>query len=97
MAKLEVQARPGAGVTQYSLFVDGIAVATDSRHRGSVDCEGLPGDGSGHSILYAFVGDPGGTLSVTLRCGPREICSVRHAPIARRTGARVAGRRTFAL
>ena len=42
MAKLEVEARPGAGVTQYSLFVDGVAVTTDSRHRGSVSCEGRP-------------------------------------------------------
>ena len=97
MAKLEVEARPGAGVTQYSLFIDGIAVTTDSRHRGSVRCEGRVGDGSSHSLLYAFVGSPGGTLSFTLRCGGRELCRVSPARIDSAGNARRAGRMVFAL
>jgi hypothetical protein len=97
MARLEVEARPGAGVVQYSLFVDGIAVTTDSRHRGSVSCEGRIGDGSNHSLLYAFVGSPGGSLSFTLRCGGRELCRVNPARIEGRGNARRAGRLTFAL
>ena len=97
MAKLEVEARPGAGVTQYSLFVDGIAVTTDSRHRGSVRCDGRVGDGSNHSLLYAFVGDPGGSLGFTLRSGGRELCRVRRAPIVGAGNARKAGRMVFAL
>ena len=97
MARLEVEARPGEGVTQYSLFVDGIAVTTDSRHRGSVSCDGRIGDGSNHSLLYAFVGSPGGTLSFTLRCGGREVCRVRRARIEDSGKARSAGRMVFAL
>ena len=97
MAKLEVEARPGAGVTQYSLFVDGIAVTTDSRHRCSVRCEGRVGDGSNHSLLYAFVGSPGGCLSFTLRCGGREVCRVRKARIDSAGNARRAGRMVFEL
>jgi hypothetical protein len=97
MAKLEVEARPGAGVTQYSLFVDGIAVTTDARHRGSVRCDGRIGDGSNHSLLYAFVGSPGGSLSATLRCGGREVCRVSQARIAAAGNARSAGRMVFEL
>ena len=97
MAKLEVEAWPGAGVTQYSLFVDGIAVTTDSRHRGSVRCEGRVGDGSNHSLLYAFVGSPGGSLSFTLRCGCRELCRVTPARIDSAGNARKAGRMVFEL
>jgi hypothetical protein len=97
MAKLEVEARPGAGVTQYSLFVDGVAVTTDSRHRGSVSCEGRSGDGSNHSLLYAFVGSPGGSLSFTLRCGGREVCRVRRARIEEPGNARRAGRMMFEI
>ncbi|HEY5723340.1 MAG TPA: hypothetical protein VIT45_13560 [Allosphingosinicella sp.] len=97
MAKLEVVARPGAGVTQYSLFVDGIAVTTDSRHRGSVRCEGRSGDGSSHSLLYAFVGSPGGSLGFTLRCGGRELCRIAPARIDSAGNARKAGRMVFAL
>lgn len=97
MAKLEVEARPGDGVTQYSLFVDGIAVTTDSRHRGSVSCEGRVGDGSNHSLLYVFVGSPGGTLSFTLRCAGREVCRIRRARIGEGGKARSAGRTVFAL
>lgn len=96
MARLQVEARPGVGVSGYSLFVDGVPVTMDSGHRGEVLCEGRCGDGSIHALLYSFSGAPGAGLAIVLKCRGREVCRVVAAPIAG-PGMRGVGRRLFDL
>ncbi|HEX8263020.1 MAG TPA: hypothetical protein VF547_09115 [Allosphingosinicella sp.] len=96
MARLQVEARPGAGVSGYSLFVDGIPVTMDVGHRGEARCDGRCGDGSRHALLYSFSGSPGATLSIVLRCRDREVCRVAATRTAGR-GVTGAGREPFDL
>ncbi len=96
MAWLQVEARPGAGVFGYSLFVDGVPVTMGDDHRGEVRCEGRCGDGSSHALMYSFGGAPGAYLTVAVKCRGIVLCRIVSAPIAK-PGARGAGRRLFDL
>ena len=95
MARLQVEARPGAGVFGYSLFVDGVPVTMDESHRGEARCDGRCGDGSSHALLYSVSGRPGGAMSIVLKCRGREVCRV----VARigEGAPRSAGRNLFDL
>lgn len=96
MAWLQVEVRPGAGVSGYSLFVDGVPVTMGADHRGEARCEGRCGDGSRHALMYSFSGAPGAALTVLLKCRGREVCRIAATRIAERA-ARSAGRRLFDL
>jgi hypothetical protein len=96
MARLQVEVRPGVGVSGYSLFVDGVPVTMDAAHCGEARCEGRCGDGSSHALLYSFSGAPGAALQIVLKCRGRELCRVAAAAIAQ-PGVRGAGRRLFDL
>ena len=96
MARLQVEARPGAGVCGYSLFVDGVPVTMGEGHRGEAACEGRCGDGSSHALMYNFSGAPGATLCIILKCRGRTLCRIAAAPIAE-CGRRSARRELFDL
>jgi hypothetical protein len=96
MARLQLEARPGAGVFGYSLFVDGVPVTMGESHRGEVRCEGRFGDGSSHALMYSFSGVPGTTLTLLVKGRGRTLCRV----VAKRNGERgmrTAGRQLFDL
>ena len=96
MARLQVEARPGAGVCDYSLFVDGVPVTMGAGHRGEARCEGRFGDGSSHALMYSFSGVPGASLTIVLKGRGRVLCRVS----ARRNGElgmRTAGRELFEI
>lgn len=97
MARLQVEARPGAGVCGYSLFVDGVPVTMGAGHRGEARCDGRCGDGSRHFLLYSFSGRPGATLSVILWCGRQEVLRLFDDRIAERGAPRAAGRKEFQI
>jgi hypothetical protein len=96
MARLQVEVRPGVGVSGYSLFVDGVPVTMGAGHRGEAPCAGRCGDGSSHALLYSFSGKPGATLRIVLRCREREVCRVAPPPVPL-NGLRKAGRELFDL
>lgn len=96
MARLRIEVRPGAGVSGYSLFVDGVPVTMGESHRGEAPCEGRCGDGSSHALLYSFSGAAGAALTIVLKCGDREVCRIAAPRIAGR-GSRTAGRLLFEL
>jgi hypothetical protein len=97
MARLQVEVRPGVGVSAYSLFVDGVPATMGAGHRGEAYCAGRCGDGSRHSLLYSFTGAVGATLGIVLRCRGREICRVVATRTAEPGPLRSAGRRLFDL
>ena len=97
MARLRVVVRPSAGVGGYSLFVDGLPATMGAGHRGEARCTGRCGDGSRHSLLYAFTGALGATLSIVLRCRGREVCRIGAARIGGTGPGRSVGRRLFDL
>ena len=97
MARGNIKVRPGAGVRGYSLFVDGVPLTLGPEHRGEALCEGRCGDGSRHSLLSAYIGRPGATLTVRLSCGGREVLRLFDDLIAERGSARRAGRMTFRI
>src|SRR5687767_12362237 len=90
MTRLLLEARP-AGLTDYSLYVDGALVRMDRRHRGAIICD----RGARHSLLYALHGEAGGTLGISLSCEGVEVCRVKGARIGRTGAPRAAGRRIF--
>lgn len=96
MAVLQVEARPGAGVSGYSLFIDGVPVTMGASHRGEASCDGRCGDGSRHALMYSFTGPAGSTLSIVLKCRGRTVCRVVAARVGAR-GLRGAGRELFDL
>jgi hypothetical protein len=97
MARLEVEVRAGAGVTGYSLYVDGVPATMGAHHKGEVACGGRCGDGSAHALIYSFSGAPGATLSVTVRCPARIVCRV-NVEIPGESGSRDrGGREVFAI
>ena len=97
MARVNIQVRPGDGVRGYSLFVDGMPLTLGPEHRGEALCDGRCGDGSRHSLLYAYIGRPGATFSVRLLCGGREVLRLLDDPIGEHGSARRAGRKTFQI
>lgn len=97
MARLRVEVRAGAGVRGYTLFVDGIPAAMGADHRGEAKCAGRCGDGSPHALLYIFTGDPGGTLSITLRCAAAVVFRLAAGPIPEGGPRWRAGRELFHL
>jgi hypothetical protein len=92
MTRLLLEARP-AGLTDYSLYVDGALVRMDRRHRGAIICDG----GVQHSLVYALHGNSGGSLSITLSCRGVEVGRVRGVRIAGTGAPRAAGRMTFRI
>ena len=96
MARLQLEVRPGVGVSAYSLFVDGVPATMGAGHRGEASCSGRCGDGSRHSLLYSFTGAPGATLTIALRCRGRELCRITAAPVGA-PGVRGAGRELFEI
>lgn len=97
MTSLQVEVRPGPGVGGYSLYVDGVPATMGAHHKGEVTCAGRCGDGSPHALLYSFVGRPGATLAITLRCSARIVCALS-AEILGAGGSRArAGREMFAI
>lgn len=96
MARLQVDVRPGAGVSGYSLFIDGVPVTMGASHRGEASCDGRCGDRSRHALMYSFTGPAGATLSIVLKCRDRAVCRVVAARIGAR-GLRGAGRELFEI
>ena len=92
MTRLLLEATP-AGLTDYSLYVDGALVRMDRRHRGAIICDG----GVRHSLVYALHGESGGSLSVTLSCRGVEVGRVGGVRIAATGAPRAAGRMTFRI
>ena len=97
MARVDIEVRPGAGVRGYSVFVDGMPLTLGPEHRGEALCDGRCGDGSSHSLLYAYVGRPGATLSVRLWCGGREVLRLIDDSIAEHGSVRRVGRKIFRI
>lgn len=97
MARLRVEVRACAGVRGYKLFVDGLPAAMGADHRGEANCAGRCGDGSPHALLYTFTGDPGGTLSITLRCAAAIVLRLAAGPIPEGGPPWRAGRELFDL
>lgn len=97
MTRLQVEVRPGPGVGGYWLYVDGLPARMGAHHKGEVDCAGRCGDGSPHALLYSFVGLPGATLAITVRCSARIVCALS-CEIVGAAGSRArAGREVFAI
>jgi hypothetical protein len=76
MTRLQVEARPGPGVSGYSLYVDGVPVTMGADHKGEAVCAGRCGDGSSHALLYSLNGAPGATLAIAVRCSGRIVCGL---------------------
>lgn len=97
MTRLQLEVRPGVGVGDYSLYVDGVPATMGGHHKGEVVCAGRCGDGSPHALLYRFSGAPGATLAITVRCSARVVFGPRVESIDAAGSRWRAGREVFAI
>ena len=95
--RLRVDVGAGAGVSAYSLYVDGIPATMGRIHKGEVACAGHCGDGSSHALLYSFSGAAGATLAIDVRCGARTVCRLQAEIVGDGGACSQAGREVFAI
>jgi hypothetical protein len=97
MATLVVKAKPGAGLQQYTVEIDGKVAVSDPQTSGTVEVDGACGDGSTHRANFTFYGPAGKTFGFTVKCGSKVVLSVVGAKVPAQTAPNAAGGEDFQL